>query len=391
MKTNLANLIEEITPSLIAFAQELVRTKSLTCEERNVALIIEQRMRLLSYDEVIINDMGNVLGRIGSGSKSILFDSHMDTVGVIDAAEWSHDPYSGDIEGGYLFGRGAADMKCGLAASVYAGYVASRVGLPEDISIYVSCSTMEEDYDGEAVRQMLADGYVKPDSVVICEPTELKIASGHRGRALIEVNMPGIPCHGSMPSEGENPVYLMQEIINRIEKLADNLENRDGEHGSVALTNTYCNTASNNSVPADSTIILDRRLAIGETEDIIHEEMDQLVKNTKAIWRYCDIPGKSWTEKEFLFHSFLPACDIDPNHPLIHLAQNAFRETMDSEPVVYRMMVSTNAVATSGIYGIPTIILGPGETAQCHVRDEHCSIQEMINACSIYAAMCLGL
>ena len=78
---------------------------------------------------------------------------------------------------GLLYGRGAADTKGPLVASVYGAYIAKQVGLADDTSIYISTSTMEEDYDGEAVRQILDETDMRPDGVVICEPTSLRIAT----------------------------------------------------------------------------------------------------------------------------------------------------------------------------------------------------------------------
>src|SRR3990172_4021362 len=108
---------------LIAFTQDLVRIKSYSGQEEQIIRVIAQKMKSLGYDEVRIDAMGNVVGRIGNGAKSIMFDLHVDTVAVNDEAKWDKPPFSGEIVNGYLHGRGSVDMKSGAAASIYAGAI----------------------------------------------------------------------------------------------------------------------------------------------------------------------------------------------------------------------------------------------------------------------------
>ena len=390
LKQRIDEIMAEIADDIIAFASKTVQIKSMTCQEKEMASLIENKMRKLGYNQVVVDDTGNVLGRIGSGEKILLFDSHMDTVTVIDEDQWDVPPYGGIVKDGRIYGRGAVDMKCPLTASLYGAYIAKRIGLPDDISVYVSASVMEEDFDGEAVRQLLLSTGLKPDSVVICEPTSLKIATGHRGRALIEIKTQGKACHASSPEKGVNPVYMMEEIIGRVKSQARILDAKQGDKGSVALTNIYCSTASNNSVPQDASIILDRRLALGESEEVIAKEMDGLTAGTEGRWCFSDIPAKSWTGKEFVFHSFLPAWKIDADHPLVLKAMAACELIRDEKPELFQMGASTNGVTTAGIFHLPTIVLGPGDLAQAHGVNEYCEVDSMLNACKIYAALCAG-
>ena len=391
LKRRIEEILNSIRDDIIAFAQDMVRTKSMTCEEKDVAALVERKMRALGFDEVSMDSIGNVMGRMGDGEKTLLFDSHMDTVSVIDADQWTHDPFGAEIVDGKLYGRGSVDMKCPLVASIYGAYIAKQLGLTEGHRILVSASTMEEDYDGEAVRLLLEERKLCPDAVVICEPTDLKIATGHRGRALIEVNVKGKGCHASNPGVGVNPVYLMRDVIDRVTKLSHRLDYHVGEDkGSVALTNIYCNTASNNSVPQDATIILDRRLANGEDEQAISSEMNDMLKELKATWTFSDIPGKSWTGKPFLFHSFLPAWKISEEHELVKKAKAAYATIEGEEATLFQMGASTNGVTTAGLLKIPTIVFGPGDIRLAHGRDEYCEIGSMLKACGMYAALCVN-
>lgn len=390
IRSKIESVITEISEDVVSFLQKVVRIRSMTCKEQEMAEVVRDKMLELGYDEVVIDDGGNVMGRMGSGARQLLFDAHMDTVAVIDEDKWDHDPFGGDIVDGLLYGRGSAATKGPLVASVYGAYIAKRVGLAEDASIYVSTSTMEEDYDGEAVRQILEETGMRPSGVVICEPTSLRIATGHRGRALLSVNVVGKSCHASSPHLGINPVYLLQEVVERVQKYAAELDSRSGEHGSVALTNIYCNTASNNSVPQDVTIVLDRRLALGETEELVGREMDELLAGTNATWKVFNQPDKTWTGKSFVFHNFLPAWDISREHPLVRAAADSYKLVMQEDPTLFRMVASTNGVSTAGIFNLPTIVCGPADLELAHSANEYCSVESLLDGCRIYAALCLS-
>ena len=187
---------------VIAFTQDLVRIQSFSGQEEEIARFIAAKMQALGFDEVTIDAMGNVLGRIGSGGRSILFDSHMDTVTVNDAADWQVPPFSGAIVDGRLYGRGSMDMKASLAASIYAAALAKRQGLAVGKTVYVSCSVFEEDCDGENLKHLFKELQLRPDFVVICEPSENRIALGHKGKAQIAIKTHGVSAHGSAPEKG---------------------------------------------------------------------------------------------------------------------------------------------------------------------------------------------
>lgn len=191
----------ELSPAfendLIAFCQKLVQTQSYSGHEEPVIRLAEQKMKALGFDEVVIDSMGNLLGRIGNGPKSILFDSHLDTVEVNDADKWAVPPFGGQIVDGHLWGRGSVDMKSAAAASIYAAAIAKQNGLTDGKTIYVSCTVFEEDCDGENLKHLFKERQLRPDYVVICEPSSNKIALGHKGKAQISIKTRGVSAHGS--------------------------------------------------------------------------------------------------------------------------------------------------------------------------------------------------
>ena len=380
-------ITREIKQELINFTQSLIRIKSMSGQEEEIIRFIEQKMKALGYDEVIIDSMGNLLGRIGSGAKSILFDSHVDTVAVNDEEEWDVPPFSGSIVDGCLYGRGSVDMKSSVAATLYAGAIVKKLGLDSGKTLYVSCTVFEEDCDGENLKHLFKELNLKPNYVVICEPSRNKIALGHKGKAQISIKTHGLSAHGSAPEKGVNAIYEMAEIIQRVENANAELMKKDKPRGTLVMSKISSTSASLNAVPSECEVYLDRRTVPGETEDDIKKEMDQLIRGKRATWEVGTLHRKSWTGLDITYEPFHSAWKIDPQHELAQACVAAYRENFGSEPLEYDFWdFSTNAVTPVSI-GIPTIGFGPGEYKLAHMRNENCQVDQIIEACGFYTRL----
>ena len=189
--------------SLIAFCQRALQTPSVSGQEQAMAELMRERMLALGFDEVVFDRLGNVIGTIHGKrpGKTILLDGHMDTVDVIDAAEWSHDPFGGEISDGKIYGRGASDMKGSDCAMVMAaGRFAAQTKKDFAGTICVSGSVHEECFEGVAPRQITKR--VHPDFVIVGEATSTSVKIGQRGRAEVLVETGGVSCHSSNPEKG---------------------------------------------------------------------------------------------------------------------------------------------------------------------------------------------
>ena len=372
---------------LIAFAQSLIRIKSYSGQEEEVIRFIAQKMFGLGYDEVSIDSMGNLLGRIGAGEKSILFDSHVDTVEVNDERDWEIHPFSGEIVDGRLYGRGSVDMKSSVAASIYAGAAARRLGLHSGKTVYVSCTVFEEDCDGENLKHLFHELHLRPDFAVICEPSNNKIALGHKGKLQVSIKTRGVSAHGSAPEKGRNAIYEMAEIIQRVEEKNRELMKREKPRGTLVLSRISSVSASLNAVPSECEVYLDRRIIPEETEAEIRQEMNRLIEGKNATWEIGTLRRKSWTGKEIQYEPFHPAWRIDPNHELTGACKAAYRETFGDEPSEFDFWdFSTNAVTPVSM-GIPTVGFGPGDYKLAHMRNENCEVEQIIDACKFYAGL----
>ena len=222
---DLRNEVEKVKEDIITFAQPLVQTPSITGKEQAVAESITAKIGKLGYDQVFTDPIGNVTGVIeGSGEgKNIMFNGHMDHVDIGRLESWPYDPFSGTIEEDYLYGRGTCDMKCSLASQIYSAALIKKLGIEHKGDIIVTCVIQEE------LGMRLGIGYlcdvtfpkrgIHVDTVVIGEPSNLKLILGHKGRVEIEINTYGRASHASAPWLGINAVYKMLPIILKIQKL----------------------------------------------------------------------------------------------------------------------------------------------------------------------------
>ena len=221
-------LADTFEKDVIEFTRELVRIRSYSDEEGGVARAVVAKMKELGYDEAFIDGTGNAVGFIGNGEKLIHFDSHMDNVEVNDADEWILPPFAAEIKDGRIYGRGSVDMKGGLAASIYGAALARERGLTEGKRICVSGSVCEEYCDGENIKMMYKELSLRPDFVVICEPSDDVITLGHKGKAQMRIVTHGLSAHGSAPEKGRDKRRLRDGGNHRARRSAEQKAHRGG-------------------------------------------------------------------------------------------------------------------------------------------------------------------
>jgi putative selenium metabolism hydrolase len=375
---------------LVGFMQDIVRIPSLSSQEGAVIQRIREEMERLGFDEVTVDPMGNLLGRIGDGPRVIALDGHVDTVDVGDPSLWERDPHSGDIEDGILYGRGTSDMKGGVASSVYAGALLKASGLPDDITLYVTATVQEEDCDGLCWQYIVNEDGLRPDLVVITEPTSLRIYRGQRGRMEMEVHTSGLSCHGSAPERGDNAIYKMAGIIADIEKLNERLEPRQPlGKGSVTISEVRSTSPSLCAVADGCTIHLDRRLTVDETEQTSVAEILALpsVRAAGAEVTVLDYSVPSHTGLAYPTRKYYPTWETPDSDPAILVAKTAHLEAFGEEPETGFWTFSTNGVATAGMHGIPTIGFGPGHEHFAHAPNEQTEIEHLVRCTAFYAAL----
>lgn len=278
-------------------------------------------------------------------------------------------------------------MKSAAAASIYAAVVARELGFTENKSVYVSCTVFEEDCDGENLKHLFQELELRPDYVIVCEPSGNVITLGHKGKAQVAIKTHGVSAHGAAPERGVNAIYEMAEIIQRVEKANVELAKRGNPRGTLVMSRIASVSASLNAVPSECEAYLDRRTIPGETPDTIRQEMDRLTAGKKATWEVGTLYRQSWTGLEIKYEPFHAAWKIDPAHPLAQACIAAYKECFGQEAPAFEFWdFSTNAVTPVSL-GIPTIGFGPGEYKLAHMRDESCEVNQILDACSFYARL----
>ncbi len=375
--------------AMVRFLRDLIAIKSLSAQEGAVIRRIEQEMAACGYDEVRIDAMGNILGRIGSGPRVLALDAHVDTVDVGNPANWTVDPFEGDERDGMIYGRGACDMKGALASIVYGGRIIKELGLQRDCTIWVVGSVQEEDCDGLCWQYILNEDGLRPEAVVIAEPTNLAVYRGHRGRMEIEVRTRGVSCHGSAPERGVNAVYRMAPIVADIERLNGRL---GGEpflgKGTVTIAEIRSTSPSLCAVADSATIHLDRRLAATDTLESAVAEIEALpgVRAAEAEVIVLDYAVPSWRGLVYPTKKYYPTWLLPEDHPLLRAGTAAYAGLFGGPPQVGRWVFSTNGVAVMGLHGIPCIGFGPGNEVFAHMATEQIPVEHLVKAAAWYAA-----
>ncbi len=366
---------------------KLIKIKSLSKEEKEVQLELKRQMEEAGFDEVRIDGLGNVIGRIGNGENILAIDGHMDTVDFGNMDNWDFDPLGGEIKDGYVHGRGSVDQKGGPAAFVTSGRILKELGFDKDMTIYFVGSVMEEDCDGLCWKYIVEEEGIKPDFVISTEPTNLNIYRGHRGRMEMHVSFYGVSSHGSAPERGKNAIYMASRIALEIEKLNERLKRDEflGK-GSVTISEIISNSPSLCAVSDFARIHLDRRLTWGETKESAVKEVEELIKGMNADVKVLDYQEQAYTGKEYGMEKYYPTWKIPEDHQIVQTGVRAYQKLFQKEVKIDKWTFSTNGVTINGMYGIPTIGFGPGNEVLAHAPNEKVLIDDLVIASAFYAA-----
>ncbi len=385
-----AEAAERSTPDIVGFLRDLIAIPSESGEEGPVVERARAEMERLGFDEVRVDGLGNLLGRIGRGGAVVALDGHLDTVGVGDATTWTRDPYRGEVRDGVVYGRGAGDQEGGFAAAVYGAAIARDLGLLEGVELWVTGTVMEEDCDGLCWQYLLGEKVLRPDVVVITEPTNLGVYRGQRGRMEIEVRTQGRSAHGSMPERGVNAVYKMAPVISGIEELHRRLAASADPFlgpGTATISEVRSTSPSLCAVADSCSIHVDRRLTRGETIASAVAEIEALpgVRAAGATVRVLDYSRASYTGLVYPTRKYYPSWVLEEDQPAIVSAARAAELALAGPARIGRWNFSTNGVATCGLHGVPTVGFGPGDETHAHTPDDQCPVSHLAAAARFYA------
>jgi putative selenium metabolism hydrolase len=385
--------VEGARPDIIQFMRDVCAIPSMEGKLKEVGERIGTEMTRLGFEEVRFDKMGNILGRVGGGKRVLVYDSHVDTVGVGDPATWSWDPFKGKVEDGILHARGACDEKGSTPGMVYGLAFARDLGLLEGTTAYYF-GNMEEWCDGIAPNAFVeVDPKVKPDFVVIGEPTKMQIYRGHKGRIELKITATGRSAHAASHYLGDNAVYKMMSIITQIRELDRRMRFGMGYHPvqgypSIAVTDVAARTASINAVPDQFTIFIDRRITLSESRDEVIAQIkglipDYLQDEIHVEELFYDAP--SYTGFVFPISKFYPPWLLEDEHPLTQAGQRTIEALWGEKRALGSWDFSTNGTYWAGKAKIPCIGFGPGDEKFAHTIQEQVPLAEVVAATEFYA------
>jgi putative selenium metabolism hydrolase len=303
---------------------------------------------------------------------------------------WDFDPLGGEIKDGFVHGRGTVDQEGGPIAAVTAGRILKEIGIPDDVTLLVTGTVMEEDCDGLCWKYIVEEKKIKPDCVIITEPTNMNIYRGHRGRMEIAASFYGVSSHGSAPERGKNAIYMAARAALEIEKLNEHLAHDEflGK-GSITISEIKSESPSLCAVSDFSRIHLDRRLTWGEDKELALNQIREILRDMNAEVELLNYNETAYTGLQYGMEKYYPTWKLEESHPLIQKGIETYSELFNEKPFVDKWTFSTNGVTINGYYGIPVMGFGPGNEVLAHAPNEKVPIEHLVKASAFYAMFVL--
>ena len=376
---------------LIAFTRELIRTPSLSGGEGNVAALLRAEMTRLSYDQVWVDEAGNVIGRIagGDGPPSML-NGHMDHVASDDESRWAHPPFGADIDQCVLWGRAAADMKGALAAMVYGGGVLKELGLRPPGDLYVT-AVVQEEVGGLGARHL--SNTLPVARAIVGEASSNNLRRGHRGRIELYAHFEGRSVHASTPEKGVNPHFSASRFV---EILRDMEMAADPDYGASSVTPTRVTSEPESAdvTPSVLHLALDWRNVPGETPE-------QILSKLQSVQASSLQPGclgrveigvqdlVSYTGFRSSYPNIFPSFTTPEDHPFLVEARVALAAALNRE-----VEVGTWRLASDGAHfaaqGVTVLGFGPGDESLVHTVEERLPLDQLVESVVGYVALCMA-
>lgn len=380
---------------LTALCRALIQRQSYSGDEQEIADDIRKYCLAAGFDRAEIDRYGNVIARI-KGTRPgpcILFDGHIDTVPVGNLADWTHNPFAGEIDGGRLYGRGATDMKGAVAAFSYAaGEFISAHGHDFAGELCIAGVVHEECFEGISARSVSAA--VNPDLVIIGEASEMNLKCSQRGRAEIILETFGVPCHSSNPDKGVNAVYAICKIIDAFRNLTPTKNPEMVGDGIMELTDIRSAPYPGASVvPEYCRATYDRRLLVGETRESVLAPLQEIIdklqaedQSIRAKVSYSAGKELCYTGEVISADRFFPGWLVDKSEHYVQAIEAKINQK-GFFPALTGYSFCTNGSHYAGEAEIPCIGIGPSRENLAHTIDEYIELQELFDIEEYYTAV----
>lgn len=364
--------------------------------EAEVAIFVERWFRregLQVEVQEVAPGRPNVLAWLGEkvGGRSLLLEGHSDVVTEGDPQEWTYPPFAAELVDGRIYGRGAADMKGGLAAAMVALAAFHRAGVIPRGKLVVG-ALVDEEGGMSGVRHLCRTPVGRElDAAIICEPEENELCLEQRGVVWAKIRLQGRMAHGAMPEAGVNPITALGAVLKAVPGLQRKLRRRAERSrylGPPTVTPTMVKAPVHdlpqaNVIPSRAEVVLDIRLTPGLDEAEISRELENLCRMVEATQ-----PGLK-VEWEPLA-PFRPPTKVDKREPLVRALARAVKQATGRAPRYGGVPGSTDGSILRAELGIPIVTCGPGNRRIPHQVDEYVEVKELAAAARIYTIAALN-
>jgi len=373
---------------IIQFLKDMCAIPSYDSQIKAVGERASAEMKKVGFEETWFDSMGNIIGRIGNGPIKLVYDSHIDTVGIGDPDSWGWDPFMGKVENGVFFARGACDEKNSTPGMIYGLAMAKEFGLLDGITAYYF-GNMEEWCDGIAPNSFVETEKIRPDFVVIGEPTKMQVYRGHKGRVEMSVVAKGKSAHAASNFLGDNAIYKLLPIIDTISKMEPQfMDDPFLGPGRITVSDMHVKTPSINAVPDEATIYIDRRITFGEEPRAVLDQVKNVIGErndieAKILW-YDD---PSYTGFVFEVDKIYPAWALPEDDPYVQAGVKAGELLWGTPLPTGKWDFSTNGTYWMGKAGIPSIGFGPGNEIHAHTVIDQVPLEDVVRSTGWYALL----
>ncbi len=318
--------------------------------------------------------------RWGQGGKTLLFNGHLDVVPAGDPSQWKYPPFQGRLYKGRIYGRGASDMKSGIAAFVHALSMIDLLKIPLKGRVILHLVSDEESHGHQGTDFLTRKGGIRGDAALIGEPTNLLPVIAQKGALWIKITTFGKSAHGSRPHQGVNAIEKMVKLVDRLNSLP-----MDREHPLLGRPTLNIGMIRGgmkiNIVPDRCEIELDRRILPGEEKESVLEEMREILNSLQLqdpLFRY---------QMEEI--DLAEPAEVNPEEGIVRIGVEAIHEVTGKKPLLSVFSGFTDSRFYINRCHIPTLILGPGETDRSHTIDECVGVDALVRSAHIYALILL--
>jgi succinyl-diaminopimelate desuccinylase len=389
------------TDELVTLTRALVRIPSVVrpgdpaATEAAAAAHVERWLRTEGFvveTHEVAPGRPNVIARLGEpGGRTLLLEGHTDVVTEGDRGEWTHPPFAAELADGRVYGRGAADMKGGLAAAMIAAAAIRRSGAAFSGQLVLG-ALVDEEGDMLGARHLAASALGRElSAAIICEPEQNELCLEQRGVVWARVTLRGRMAHGAMPEAGVNPIGAVGALLREARALERRLRRRCARSRHLrppTVTPTVIQAPvrglpQSNVIPSTAEVTLDVRLTPGLDADALAREIDTACRDVAAA-----SPGVAVDWRPV--NGYRLATRVDPGDALVQAMIGAVRDVTGRRPRFGGVPGSTDGTILRMELGIPIVTCGPGNRLVPHQVDEYVDVAELVEAARIYVASALS-